>query len=72
MEQQNLSPEELLELAKAEGIDLTDEQLEQISGGAMLWNHSKTCPKCSSHHVYNYTNQWFCRDCRYTWTDSPL
>ena len=27
------SPEELLELAKAEGIDLTDEQLESVSGG---------------------------------------
>ena len=27
------TPEELLELARQEGIDLTDEQLESISGG---------------------------------------
>ena len=28
------SPEELLELAKAEGVTLTDDQLEAVSGGA--------------------------------------
>ena len=27
------SPSELIELAKAEGVELSDEQLEQISGG---------------------------------------
>ena len=27
------SPEDVLELAKSEGIDLTDEQIEGISGG---------------------------------------
>ena len=31
------SPEELLELAKAEGIDLSDEQLEAVSGGS-IWD----------------------------------
>ena len=28
------SPEEILNLAKAEGVELTDEQLEAVSGGA--------------------------------------
>ena len=27
------SPDELIELAKAEGVELSDEQLEQIAGG---------------------------------------
>ena len=30
-------PEELLALAKKEGIDLTDKQLESVSGGADWW-----------------------------------
>ena len=30
------TPEELIELAQAEDIDLSDEQLEAVSGGA--WN----------------------------------
>ena len=33
------TPEEFLELAGAEGIDLTDEQMEALSGGAYF-----TCP----------------------------
>lgn len=37
------SPEELLELAKQEGIELSDDQLSAISGGS--WNDcdSNTC-----------------------------
>ena len=34
------NPEEMLKLAKAEGIQLTDEQLEAVSGG---WCDSYTC-----------------------------
>ncbi|MBQ9058740.1 MAG: Nif11-like leader peptide family natural product precursor [Atopobiaceae bacterium] len=29
------SPEELIELAKSEGIELTDEQIDAISGGVV-------------------------------------
>ena len=35
------SPEDILELAKSEGIDLTDEQIEGISGGG-TWD-SEPC-----------------------------
>jgi len=37
------TPEELLALARKEGIDLTDEQLESVSGGADWW-------KCEDYH----------------------
>ena len=41
---------ELLELAKAEGVQLTDEQLEAVSGG---WCSETTepCPKCGSTNI---------------------
>ena len=41
------SSEEILSLAKAEGIELTDEQLEAVSGGGCLPGTTK-CPKCGS------------------------
>ena len=48
------SPEEVLELAKEEGVELTDEQLEEISGGAS-WNNNPrdyhfkyTCFECGA------------------------
>lgn len=31
------SPEELLAMAQEEGYELTDEQLESISGGKIVW-----------------------------------
>lgn len=34
-----MRPEEIVELAKAEGVELTDEQLEAIAGGS-LWGHA--------------------------------
>ena len=43
------SPEELLNLAKAEGIELTDEQLEAVSGGGCSSSDTrKVCPHCGS------------------------
>ena len=36
--------EELLKLAKEEGVELTDEQLEAVSGGACT--SSTKCPNC--------------------------
>ena len=38
---------EILALAKAEGMELTDEQLEAVSGGGCL-NPATKCPKCGS------------------------
>lgn len=40
------TPEELVNLAKSEGVELTDEQLEGIAGGTG-WN-SRKCPHCPS------------------------
>ena len=42
--------EEILNLAKAEGIELTDEQLEAVSGGGCLGGTTK-CPECGSKDV---------------------
>lgn len=39
--------EEVLEVAKEEGIELTDEQLEAVSGGCGF-SDPKNCPKCNS------------------------
>ena len=39
------SPEEMLGLAKAEGYELSDEELEQISGGG-IWSDDTKCPRC--------------------------
>ena len=45
--------EELLALAKAEGIQLTDEQLNAVSGGGLICSTPTfTCPKCGSTSIY--------------------
>ena len=71
------SQEELLALAKEEGIELNDEQLTAISGGGLcVSTPTFTCPKCGSTNVsaYNLTGParvWFCtcKDCKYEWHD---
>ena len=40
------SPEELAALAKAEGIELTDEMLETVSGGKEWYECSSNDPSC--------------------------
>ena len=43
------SSEEIIELAKAEGIELTDEQLEAVSGGNCITSFKfRKCPECGS------------------------
>ena len=42
------TPEEILEIAKAEGYSLSDEELEAISGGANTWDSYVYCPKCKA------------------------
>ena len=42
------SPEELAALAMSEGIELTDEQLAAVAGGAEGWAGAGTCPHCGS------------------------
>jgi DNA-directed RNA polymerase subunit M/transcription elongation factor TFIIS len=76
------STEELLSLAKEEGIELTDEQLEAVSGGFCTVFHK--CPKCGSKKV----KEWYedtpgmgddmvdhhlqCKECGYHWLDDGM
>ena len=68
--------EELLAVAKAEGIELTDEQLAAVSGGFHCTTPTFTCPDCQSHDVDGYEacgqlqNYWdcTCRNCGKHWT----
>ena len=65
--------EELLKLAKEEGIKLTDEQLEAVSGGCFTRGG---CPKCGSenitekYHDGGYSGEYYtckCKKCGYSW-----
>ena len=48
------TPEEVLALAKAEGVELTDEQLDQVAGGQGWFNqYYVTCSKCGC-TIYDY------------------
>lgn len=44
------SCEEMLALAKQEGVELTDEQLEAVSGGVSC-GEKHPCPKCGSKNI---------------------
>ena len=70
--------EELLKLAKEEGIELTDEQLATVAGGVCSdTTVSSTCPKCGtkvSEEVYNDSSivvvaKFKCPNCGHTWTE---
>ena len=70
------SSEEILALAKAEGVTLTDEQLEAVSGGACIECIIK-CPKCGSgnwNDEYKEINhikyrKFKCNDCGHKWKE---
>jgi hypothetical protein len=71
--------EELLALAKAEGIELNDEQLQAVNGGGCNSAEKPThCPRCNStnirtesfKHEYTFNDYYYkckCRDCGYKW-----
>ena len=58
------SPDEILKLAKDEGYELSDEELESITGGAE-WNcEVVTCPHCGAKVlVMNYRGKIECEAC---------
>lgn len=70
--------EELLALAKEEGIELTDEQLNTISGGGACSVISSIgddlnpfdCPKCGANRPIKDGNKLTCQKCGYVWTDN--
>ena len=63
------TPEEFFALAQSDGIELTDEQLEAVSGGEKDWTGSTVhrCPSCGSTNTHYYDNAEggyrMCRDC---------
>ena len=68
--------EELLELAKKEGVELTSEQLAVVSGGSICRSTPDfKCPKCGSGNIKtkyneNSINEWYnntCKDCGFVW-----
>jgi len=73
--------EELLALAKEEGIELTNEQLEAISGGGACsvvsdigdYLNPSDCPKCGANNPKKDGNHRICKKCGYEWiyTSNP-
>lgn len=73
--------EELLALAKQEGVELTDEQLSAVSGGACVETSPKrntsACPQCGAmaNGVYEETTpgdghyHYVCLNCSYEWNE---
>ena len=60
--------DELLELAKEEGVELTEEQLEGVSGGACT-SIRITCPWCGSYFAVQRSGEFFhCEFCDCTFT----
>ena len=67
--------EEILNLAKAEGIELTDEQLEVVSGGGCFYTIK--CIKCGSDNLsdeYKEINhkeyrKFKCNNCGHRWRE---
>ena len=65
------SNEEILTLAKEEGVELTEEQLEAVSGGACN-SADIPCPKCGSMDTIITLDPrkgkiYYCNDCFFDW-----
>lgn len=68
------SQEELLALAKSEGVELTDEQLEIVSGGGCS-ETTEPCPKCGSTSIkkehrgndVHMRTVFICKKCKHEW-----
>ena len=63
--------EEMLALAKEEGIELTDEQLEAVSGGCNTGN--VRCPRCDNWAARHWIGSNYvdheCWKCGYCWRE---
>ena len=66
--------EELLALAKAEGVELTPEQLEACSGGFCTKTNCVSCPRCGKKHCIDVKtdpggHDCHCNNCGYDWSE---
>lgn len=43
------TPEEFFALAKEEGFELTEKELEAVSGGSICWSQCPNVEKCKKH-----------------------
>ena len=58
------TPEELLALAKEEGRELTEEELQMVAGGGKnIWGLDSKCPYCGSDDTTNTGNGMHCNAC---------
>ena len=64
--------EEILALAKAEGYELSEEQLEAVSGGACYDGITfLACPECGEicqNVGERYSQHYICKKCGYEWS----
>lgn len=71
---------QLEELANAGGVELTDEQMDEAAGGALLSDYTQNsdsyvhCPKCNSTNLrYNDSKERYeCNDCKTAFTSSGI
>ena len=54
---------ELLALAKEEGIELSDEQLQAVAGGGCTIISIPKCPNCGSVWILQVGGKWKCLSC---------
>ena len=72
------SADEIIALAKAEGVELTDEQLEAVSGGNCITSFKfRKCPECGSKYHDKEPIEgsdgsmgYRCERCGHFWTES--
>ena len=65
--------EDLLELAKKEGVTLTEEQLAVVSGGGACsvisdvgdYTNPNDCPRCGSNNIKDKGTYYICQSCGY-------
>lgn len=60
--------EEILALAKAEGFELTSEQLAAVSGGCGSGKKG-ACPKCRSENIKLNGGRGHCLHCGHAWDE---
>ena len=57
------TPEDIFRIAKEEGYELSEEEMEQISGGIFGWEGEK-CKKCGGPLAFSKVHgRAFCRKC---------